>query len=935
MTELGAIETKKEESFSSAEIEKRKKRIIHFLKEKSNWVVYSILSIILMVSVYIRTLPMHINPATGKPKLWDIATNNWTLGPDLDPFLFLRWAKYIVENGKLFVLDAMRSAPLANICSGDLCNSINTASEMKLLPYMIATLSNLLSFLNKDLTVTYAAIIFPVVMAVLTGIAFFLLTRKIFYKEDKKIANIIALIATAFFVLIPSLLPRSIAGIPEKESVAFFFIFMAFYFFLEAYTSEKLSKGIIFGALAGISTALLGLTWGAVVFIFITIAIAVLFIFLLGKFDAKKFLFYSIWLFSSALMMIPFSTRYNVVNLISSVSTGLSFIVFLIIGIDLLIFKKKIFNLHEKFKKIKIPHQIISLIIAFIVIIILTSIIFGVSFIPDMIKNVISDTIKPLATDRFGVTVAENKQPYFTSDWANEFGPMVFNIPLYFWLFFAGAVFLFNYMIKPLAKKEKIILTVSYVLFLLGLIFSKYSADSILDGESGLSILIYVGGLIVFILAFAYVYIQRNKEGKLSIFDEINFSYVLYFMLLTMMIIAARGAIRLVMVLGAVSPIAVAFLIVKISQKYFHEKEETKKVFIAILAIIILLASMFTIWSYYQNDKGMAEYYAPNVYTQQWQKAMSWVRDNTPIDSVFAHWWDYGYWVQTIGERATILDGGNAIGYWNHLMGRLVLTGSDERAALEFLYAHEGTHLLIDSTDIGKYAAFSSIGSNAEYDRYSWIPNIFMDSTQTRETNNETIYVYPIGTPVDEDIILEKDGREILLPRKKAIVAAIGTRENKDGEPLQPTIFFIYNGNQYEMPLRYVYIKNKMYDFKTGLEAGIFIFPLLENNEGQLGVSEKGAAFYLSTRTIHSGIARYYLFNEQSDYIKLAHSEDDLVIADIKRQGVNLGEFAYYNGLRGPIKIWDINYPSDIKLNSSYLNTEYPKELTNVNPGEY
>jgi len=35
--------------------------------------------------------------------------------------------------------------------------------------------------------------------------------------------NIIALIATAFFVVIPSLLPRTIAGIPEKESAAFFF----------------------------------------------------------------------------------------------------------------------------------------------------------------------------------------------------------------------------------------------------------------------------------------------------------------------------------------------------------------------------------------------------------------------------------------------------------------------------------------------------------------------------------------------------------------------------------------------------------------------------------------------------------------------------------------------------------------------------------------
>ena len=58
--------------------------------------------------------------------------------------------------------------------------------------------------------------------------------------------NSIALLATLFFVLVPSLLPRTIAGIPEKESVAFLFMFLAFYFFLEAFTQNNLKKGIIF-----------------------------------------------------------------------------------------------------------------------------------------------------------------------------------------------------------------------------------------------------------------------------------------------------------------------------------------------------------------------------------------------------------------------------------------------------------------------------------------------------------------------------------------------------------------------------------------------------------------------------------------------------------------------------------------------------------------
>ena len=122
------------------------------------------------------------------------------------------------------------------------------------------------------------------------------------------------------------------------------------------------------------------------------------------------------------------------------------------------------------------------------------------------------------------------------------------------------------------------------------------------------------------------------------------------------------------MVLGAASPIVIGFLAVKMPERYFKEKEDFKKLIAGILALLILVSLIFTIWSYYQSDKNMAENYIPGLYTWQWQQAMGWVRDNTPVTAVFAHWWDYGYWVQTIGERATILDGGNAIGYWDYFM---------------------------------------------------------------------------------------------------------------------------------------------------------------------------------------------------------------------------------------------------------------------------
>ena len=903
-----------EPTVSRDEIEKRKGKIIDLFKKNKDWGFYLILAIITFIGVYLRTLNIS--------KLKDITTNSWTLAPDLDPYLFLRWAEYIVAHGKLMIVDMMRNVPLG----------YNTAGEMKLLSYLIAWFHNFLSMLSLTDSITYSAILFPVVAFGFTTIAFFLFARKVFYREDKLTRNIIALIATAFFVLIPSLLPRTIAGVPEKESIAFFFMFLAFYFIMGAYTGEKIKKGLVFSVLAGISTALMALVWGGVVFIFFTISATFLISFIFGKVKIKEFILYSIWLVVSFALMMPFSTRYSLNNILFSSSTSIPIAILFIMGFGLFLIKND--NKIEKIrKKTKLNPELFSLLVSVVLAVILIILLMGWSFLYSQVSELISSLIKPIVS-RFGLTVAENQQPYFINDWQNNFGPVKF-IPLFFWMFFIGSIFLFDELISRLKIKERIILDLSYFIFLIAIIFSKYSGSSILNGTNSLSIMLYFAGWIIFILAFLFIYV-KNSSKENSIFENFNFSYVLYFIILTLGIIAARSAVRLIMVLGVVSPVAVAFLIVKTSRKYIKEKDEVLKLIFGILALVIILMASFTLWSYYQVDKGMAENYAPGGYQQQWQKAMSWVRLNTSENAVFAHWWDYGYWLQSIGKRATILDGGNAIVYWDHLLGRYVLTGTDENAALEFLYTHNGTHLLIDSTEIGKYTAFSSIGSDENYDRFSWIPSLLLDDTKTQETSNETIFYYVGGTPIDEDIIWKEGENEIFLPKKQSFMAQIILKKEKN-KLSQPLGIFVYNNKAYTIPLRYLYLENESYDFKTGLEAGIFIYPKLEVlSNGGVGLNKIGASFYLSKRTVNSQLAKLYLYGEKSDYFKLVHSEDNPIIAELKGKGMDINDFIYYQGFQGPIKIWEINYPKDIKINSDFLKTNYPNdELRLAKPGEY
>jgi len=157
-------------------------------------VAYVILAIIVYLSVRIRTANLS--------KLKDVTTGTWTLGPDLDPFLFLRWAKYIVEHGSLYVIDSMRYVPLG----------FPTKWELLLHPYMMAWFHKLLFALGLSDSITYSAIVYPVFFFAITVVAFFLLVRKIFVDSlGNAKSNIVALIASFFLTIIPALLPRTIA----------------------------------------------------------------------------------------------------------------------------------------------------------------------------------------------------------------------------------------------------------------------------------------------------------------------------------------------------------------------------------------------------------------------------------------------------------------------------------------------------------------------------------------------------------------------------------------------------------------------------------------------------------------------------------------------------------------------------------------------------
>ena len=120
-------------------------------------------------------------------------------------------------------------------------------------------------------------------------------------------------------------------------------------------------------------------------------------------------------------------------------------------------------------------------------------------------------------------------------------------------------------------------------------------------------------------------------------------------------------------VLGAISLIVLAsigasILISKILKEHSPARAVTKISFLGIIVILL------TIPMVYPEDLNWASYMlgtAPTIVnggthfltaTNDWTDAMQWLRENTPKDSVVAAWWDYGYWISTLGERKSLSD---------------------------------------------------------------------------------------------------------------------------------------------------------------------------------------------------------------------------------------------------------------------------------------
>lgn len=117
-----------------------------------------------------------------------------------------------------------------------------------------------------------------------------------------------------------------------------------------------------------------------------------------------------------------------------------------------------------------------------------------------------------------------------------------------------------------------------------------------------------------------------------------------------------------------------------------------------VLTIVLILGAMVPLAYYnvrYANKPAMivtaSSNYAEDI--PDWKEALAWMRDNLPEGSVVAEWWDYGYWINVMGNQTAISDNNTSNETQIKLIARAFL--NNETYALDTFKSLNVTHVVV------------------------------------------------------------------------------------------------------------------------------------------------------------------------------------------------------------------------------------------------
>jgi dolichyl-diphosphooligosaccharide---protein glycosyltransferase len=125
-----------------------------------------------------------------------------------------------------------------------------------------------------------------------------------------------------------------------------------------------------------------------------------------------------------------------------------------------------------------------------------------------------------------------------------------------------------------------------------------------------------------------------------------------------------------------------------ITKNIFKIKSFGKKNYSFKISYVVIIAFLFTLPLVFpENSNWISNTDTPpiiftgatsNPPTNDWLETLEWIKLNTPENAVIASWWDYGYWIQTLAERASLADNSTIHTFIIQNIARMLLSTPDD-----------------------------------------------------------------------------------------------------------------------------------------------------------------------------------------------------------------------------------------------------------------
>ncbi|HSF28805.1 MAG TPA: peptidylprolyl isomerase [Nitrosopumilaceae archaeon] len=221
-----------------------------------------------------------------------------------------------------------------------------------------------------------------------------------------------------------------------------------------------------------------------------------------------------------------------------------------------------------------------------------------------------------------------------------------------------------------------------------------------------------------------------------------------------------------------------------------------------------------------------------NMATDDWPASLEWIKNNTSQDAVIASWWDYGYWITTLGERTSLADNATISTDRIVTIAKMFLSSPDKGwEILQQLEADYVVVYVVGQKFVSSDQEFYILGGGGDESKKQWFMRIAgQDQSQFLQNDGFTPTNY-----FWENTLLGK-----MFPFTP--IAYVDLNTNQQSQIYESGFTAIYDKTiKYENnndPLQLVYSSPTFNRNDTGVISGVLVYQVNHNYKSESSSAE-------------------------------------------------------------------------------------------------